>query len=118
MSDDAKSNTNAPNTSDKEAHKEQFLFYVPDFISKCEQQALFEFFREYFEALDQCKDVNNEEIIKRKKFFMKSLEKNYRSLEEHRKRFNSVLQHITDRCIRPCAFSNVEKSSKTRSVTI
>lgn len=101
----------------------RFLFYVPDFISRCERQALMKFFREYFEALDACDEISDTEIIRRKQFFVQALERSYRSLESHRNKFKTVLEDVTNKCIRPsrpyATFgANEETNRKTGSATV
>lgn len=71
-----------------------FVFSVPEFVSKCERRALMDFFQEYFTALEDCEEISDEEVLERKQIIMKRLQDTYKSLKKHRETYTPVMRAI------------------------
>lgn len=80
--------------TEQDKTENKFVFFVPDFITKCEQRALIAFFKEYFSALEECEKFTVTEIVERKRLIMSALDTNYRNMDAHRKKWDKVVAEL------------------------
>lgn len=74
--------------------KENFQFFIPDHITKCEREALLKFFQEYFAALIESKKFEGDEIIRRKRIIVNALNEFYKDHKKHHDMYTKVLLEL------------------------